>query len=407
MLRPRTLSGRALAPLQPVRSELLAQRRAIDAERGGGLALVAAGPVHDFAQQRAFDLVEHQRVQVAGLTVHVVQVAAHRARDALAQGRLQRGLGRFAQAQVRGGVHRVDTLFAFGSSLIRQSRIGFASRAAPKNLQRGSDSLSPPRPRVKYFFRGRVKSRYAAQRNLNSYATAFLPGSATSNTSAVDPCAASPEFSVRASPRYSVGLKRRIAMRCSSRSVSVISTVGNACATSASLRSVAEMISAFGTDGCGRTSRESRVRLSASRASGSAQCSTVQPCSSQVRTVGFCSNSRRSAQASCASSNGRSRAMPPFHTQPDEAGIARCARANSGVGGAWAETGRAALFVTTAGRMIGSASSGTVAPDSCSARSCTPTGRSSVNVRSASNTAVQCLQTTLPRAWARASGAIM
>src|SRR5215510_8878582 len=83
---------------EAVLMQLLAQRRAIDAERGRGLALVAAVPGHHFAEQRRFDFVQHERVQAfARLRFDVGEIAAHRARDILAQRRLQlrfvRGFG--------------------------------------------------------------------------------------------------------------------------------------------------------------------------------------------------------------------------------------------------------------------------------------------------------------------------
>ena len=43
--------------------QLLAQRRAIDAERRGPLALIAAVPCKHFAEQRRFDLMQHERMQ--------------------------------------------------------------------------------------------------------------------------------------------------------------------------------------------------------------------------------------------------------------------------------------------------------------------------------------------------------
>src|SRR5262249_3227676 len=72
------------------RAELLAQCGAVDAERRGSLALVAAGPGQHFAQQRPFDFAEHELVEVFGhLRIQIVQVAAHGACDALSQRRLQ------------------------------------------------------------------------------------------------------------------------------------------------------------------------------------------------------------------------------------------------------------------------------------------------------------------------------
>ena len=87
--------------------QLLAQRRAIDAERGGGLALIAAVPGEHFGEQRRFDFVQHERVQAfARLRFDVGEITTHGARNALAQRRLQSGFVRnFGGTQMMNGIH--------------------------------------------------------------------------------------------------------------------------------------------------------------------------------------------------------------------------------------------------------------------------------------------------------------
>src|SRR5262249_36855294 len=90
-----------------VLAQLLAQGAAVDAERGGGAALVAVAVLHHFGEQRRFDFVEDEGVQVLGRVVaQVAQVAAHHVRHAVAQRRLDRGgSGRAAFAQCMDGIH--------------------------------------------------------------------------------------------------------------------------------------------------------------------------------------------------------------------------------------------------------------------------------------------------------------
>ena len=86
--------------------QLLAQRRAIDAERGRSLALVAAVPREHFAEQRRFDFVEHERVQAfARLRFDVREVTAHGSRDDFAQCRLKLRFMRGFGAQDADGIH--------------------------------------------------------------------------------------------------------------------------------------------------------------------------------------------------------------------------------------------------------------------------------------------------------------
>src|SRR6185437_11871781 len=73
---------------QSVRKQLLAQGGAIDAERFGRAALVAAAPAQHLAQQGRLHLAHQQRVQTFGTRrpVKVRKVTARAARDAFAQG---------------------------------------------------------------------------------------------------------------------------------------------------------------------------------------------------------------------------------------------------------------------------------------------------------------------------------
>src|SRR5690606_11719159 len=60
---------------QPVHLELLAQGGAVDAQAGGGAALVALAVRQHFAQQRHFHFPQHQLVQVVGVAaVQIMQI---------------------------------------------------------------------------------------------------------------------------------------------------------------------------------------------------------------------------------------------------------------------------------------------------------------------------------------------
>src|SRR5690606_22489665 len=53
--------------LQPVLSQLLAQRGAVDAEHGRGAALVAVAMVQHFDEQRDLELAQRDLVEVVGM----------------------------------------------------------------------------------------------------------------------------------------------------------------------------------------------------------------------------------------------------------------------------------------------------------------------------------------------------
>jgi len=78
--------------------QLLAQCRAIDAERGRGLALIAAVPGQHFAEQWRLDFVQNKRMQTfARLRFDVGEITTHCTRNTFAQRGLQlrfvRGIG--------------------------------------------------------------------------------------------------------------------------------------------------------------------------------------------------------------------------------------------------------------------------------------------------------------------------
>ena len=93
--------------------------------------------------------------------------------------------------------------------------------------------------------------------------------------------------------------KRRIAMRVSSRSESVISTIGNAARNRRRCARVAEMISAPGTEGCGRISRERSSSAPASRRGGSCSRASRMPDRAMRASRASSSQSARSAHAIC------------------------------------------------------------------------------------------------------------
>src|SRR5690606_20630054 len=77
---PRGASGDA------VLAQFLAQRRAVDAEHGGGAALVAVAVLEHFQEQRDLQLAQRDLVEVVGaVAVEIAQVAAHRIGDVVAQ----------------------------------------------------------------------------------------------------------------------------------------------------------------------------------------------------------------------------------------------------------------------------------------------------------------------------------
>src|SRR4029078_3919734 len=68
---------------EAVLMQLLAQRRAIDAERGRAPLLSAAVPREHLGEQRRFDLVQHERIEAfAWLRFDIGKIAAHGARNA-------------------------------------------------------------------------------------------------------------------------------------------------------------------------------------------------------------------------------------------------------------------------------------------------------------------------------------
>ena len=102
----------AAASTQTVRGHFFAQGRAIDAECHRRLALVAATPGQHFAQQRRFHFAQYQLVEAIGhLRIQIGEIAAHRARNAFAQRRLQHRLGRGIGVQNGDGIHSGEQPF--------------------------------------------------------------------------------------------------------------------------------------------------------------------------------------------------------------------------------------------------------------------------------------------------------
>src|SRR5690348_1259928 len=246
-----------------MRKQFLAQGGAIDAERLGRAALVAAAPVQHLGQQRDFHFAQQKRVKAlaAGRAVEIGEITAGAARHALMQGR---GAAGFCTGGMNGRYRIQGRGFHVSS-------FDSAVRCAP-----GSVSVAPSLAKDKCC----VLHRHSKP---NSNATAFLPGSSTSNATAIVAPGASPAARVFGSLTYSAGRKRRIATSFSSRSESAIRIGGYGWVKSASLRMVALMISAPGTLGCGRMSRESRVSLEMSCFGGSVQRSAAQTCASSGR----------------------------------------------------------------------------------------------------------------------------
>ena len=86
--------------------QLLAQSRAIDAERRSGATLIAAIPIEHLAQQGRLDFADDERMKAfTGLRIDIGKIAADRARDAFAQRRLQGGIVRDFNAQRSNGIH--------------------------------------------------------------------------------------------------------------------------------------------------------------------------------------------------------------------------------------------------------------------------------------------------------------
>src|SRR3546814_13631248 len=86
--------------VDPVLAQLLAQRRAVDAEHRGGAALVAVAVVEHFDAQRDLEFAQRDLVEVVGAAaVEVADVTAHRVRNVLAPGRA----GAASSEERRGG----------------------------------------------------------------------------------------------------------------------------------------------------------------------------------------------------------------------------------------------------------------------------------------------------------------
>src|SRR4029077_19292030 len=172
-----------------------------------------------FAQQRRLDLVQHERVQAfARLRFDVSKITAHRTRDALAQSRLQLRFMRGIGAQDTNGIHEkmapLDSRTSLSGQCAHRGAHGERILALRRRLDKPHEcefrdcrcdvvAMSSPIPIragtcVTFLTRQCIKSCCRAcsmntranraarhSSNLNSNATAFLPGSATSNTSAV------------------------------------------------------------------------------------------------------------------------------------------------------------------------------------------------------------------------------
>src|SRR6185312_17031561 len=83
----------------------------------------------------------------------------------------------------------------------------------------------------------------------------------------------------------------------------------------ASLRTLALIISAFGTLGCACTLLASRRRRAGAATSGSRQCSTAQLLRNQPPTVGSRIRASRLAHPSCASNSSVSTPQASIHGQ--------------------------------------------------------------------------------------------
>ena len=73
-------------PGQAVVFQFLAQRGPVDAQQGGGTALVAFAVVQHFHEQRDFHFTQHDFVDVVGVAaIQIAQVASHGLRHMIAQ----------------------------------------------------------------------------------------------------------------------------------------------------------------------------------------------------------------------------------------------------------------------------------------------------------------------------------
>ena len=88
----------------PRRTSFLRSVARLMPSAAAAVLLLLVGPRQHFTEQRAFDFLQHQLIEAVGhLLVHVGQIAAHGARDALAQRGLQRGFGCRIGMRRRGG----------------------------------------------------------------------------------------------------------------------------------------------------------------------------------------------------------------------------------------------------------------------------------------------------------------
>src|SRR5581483_445199 len=179
---------------QAVRKQLLAQGGAVDAERFGRAALVAAAPAQHFAQQGRFHFAHQQRVQPFGTAraLQVGEIAARAARYAFAQGR-SACIG--GGGQGRGGIERRG--FHVCSKDVQGFDKGCIAHPGPQSVA----PLSSHNKWLREYIRLRASIPCARRySNPNSNATAFLPGSSTSNTAATVPSGGNPAARVFGSP---------------------------------------------------------------------------------------------------------------------------------------------------------------------------------------------------------------